>query len=81
MHGASGRDENGGFSAKQVQAVGMKTVDFRAKTVYPGVPEKSDRLFGERRSSGVIESPCKQICQDTGARDTELVTTTERSDP
>ncbi len=46
-----------------------------------GAPEKSDRLFGERRSSGVSESPCEQIFHDTGARDTELVTTTERSDP
>ncbi len=48
---------------------------------YYGAPEKSDRLFGERRSSEASESPCKQICHDTGARDTELVTTTERSDP
>ena len=47
---------------------------------YYGATEKSDRLFGERRSSEVNESPCKQICHDTGARDTELVTTTKRSD-
>ncbi len=40
-----------------------------------GAPEKSDRLFGERRSSGMNESPCNQISHDTGARDTELVTT------
>ena len=46
-----------------------------------GAPEKSDRLFGERRSSGVIESLRKQFFEGAGARDTELVTTTERSDP
>ena len=40
-----------------------------------GAPEKSDRLFGERRSSGVIESLRKQIFEGAGARDTELVTT------
>ena len=42
-------------------AVKMKTADFRTKIVYPGVPEKSDRLFGERRSSGMIESTRKLV--------------------
>ena len=42
-----------------------------------GAPEKSDRLFGERRSSGVIESLRKQFFEGAGARDTELVTTCE----
>ncbi len=40
-----------------------------------GAPEKSDRLFGERRSSGVNESLRKQFFECAGARDTELVTT------
>ena len=43
--------------------------------VHLGAPEKSDRLFGERRSSGMIESLRKQIFEGAGARDTELVTT------
>ena len=41
-----------------------------------GAPEKSDRLFGERRSSGVIESLRKQFFEGAGARDTELATIT-----
>ena len=40
-----------------------------------GVPEKSGRLFGERRSNGVSESLRKKIFEGAGARDTELVTT------
>ncbi len=53
----------------------MKTADFRTKIVYPGVPEKSDRLFGERRSSVMIESLREQIFEGAGARDMKHVTT------
>jgi len=40
-----------------------------------GVPEKSDSLFGERRSSGVIESLLKPFFEGAGAKDMKLVTT------
>jgi hypothetical protein len=39
----------------------MKTADFRTKIVIQGPPKSLVRLFGERRSSGVIESPRKQV--------------------
>ena len=56
-------------------AVKMKTADFWTKIVHPGAPEKSNRLFGERRSSGMIESLRKQIFESAGAKDMKLVTT------
>jgi len=56
-------------------AVKMKTAYFRMNTVHPGAPEKSDRLFGERRSSGMIESLRKQFFEGAGAKDMKLVTT------